>query len=226
MNKKRATKIALASTVAIGIAASAIVVYKHIREPACGDVAESILSRVQSVIPAHFRWNDNGDAIGDENWMKFGASWKKDSVGTSCGLLVGWGLEPWVNTRYGLQSMREEAKRLGLWIEAKPGLTPCPGSAFLLERDNAGLREIMHVGFIKKWGNKQVITLDAGQDKKPEQSAIEVVRNVRVDGQNIILSAFGEHRILAGWLDSGLLSKAVKEGRVRAKNGKEISKSR
>lgn len=169
----------------------------------CGPVSVMVLERAKSVIPATFVADSDGNAIGNDKWMTFGASWKTSTPGTSCALLVGWALSPWVNTHYGLSSMRDEAKKLGLWVEATPDNAPCPGSAYLETDLHTG--DIMHVGLIESYYNDSVTTLDSGGGVKPEQTAGRNVRKRSVVNGKVILTAFGKDRVLDGWLDTGLI---------------------
>lgn len=170
----------------------------NIKLLSCGAGAE-ILEKAESVVPSQ---------IGDEKWNRFASSYDPSKPGTSCPWLVHYAMKPWFDTKGGLSSMRDEAKKIGAWVDGKSDKTPCPGSGYLLEEDwPGGEIRVVHVGIVARMTKKYLFTIDSGLGIKPHQKADKVKRDLERQGNTIYLTFLGKRRRFAGWVDPRKLSK-------------------
>jgi hypothetical protein len=139
----------------------------------------------------------------------------KQTKGTSCGLLPAilmqrLGVKGPI-TQYATEGLREQAHKLGVWVENDGVNVPKPGDLYWLRyEDKPETDSVAHVGVIYDVSNMSTwVTADAGQGSRERQEAKLVHRNMqKKDGTHFFLSGPSNTpgdspmlRRIGGWVD-------------------------
>jgi hypothetical protein len=159
---------------------------------------QRILEAVASVLPAKY------GAPGElgERFATLAPGYRPDDPKlppgfTTCAYLPGFaGSKVSINTRYGLASIRDEAKKSNAWVEPSSGKLPRPGDFFVLGKD---ADTVSHVGVILDASGPTWTTADAGQGSPTEQEAKRVQRPW--DPVAHTLGGPAGPRLLLGWMN-------------------------